>query len=171
MLYYFAYGSNLHPVRLTARVSSANLLGTTRLAGHRLVFHKRGSDDSGKCTLQHTGSEADSVFGAIYKMAREHKILLDRIEGIGCGYSEHQVRVRHHEQEYDCFTYLAQPSHLVDNLLPYHWYKELVVIGAQYLQFPDTYIASIEMVDSVDDPVSERNKEHELLICMAKRFS
>jgi len=170
MLYYFAYGSNLHPVRLTARVPSASLVGTTRLAGHRLMFHKRGKDDSGKCTLFRTGSEADSVFGAIYKMACEHKNILDRIEGNGAGYIDHQIFVRHQEQEYGCFTYLAQQAYIMDNLLPYHWYKELIVLGAQYLQFPDDYIASIKAIASVEDPEEARRKEHAGLIMKVMDF-
>jgi gamma-glutamylcyclotransferase len=171
MLYYFSYGSNLHPLRLMARVPSAKLVGSTRLAGHRLMFHKRGQDDSGKCSLLNTGTESDAVFGAIYTMAHEHKHMLDRIEGNGSGYIDRRICVRHQEQEYSCFTYLAEEAHIIDNLKPYHWYKQLVVLGAQYLQFPDAYIASIEMVDSVDDPLAGRNKEHELLISMAERFS
>ncbi|TNF88372.1 MAG: gamma-glutamylcyclotransferase, partial [Gammaproteobacteria bacterium] len=41
-LYYFAYGSNMSPARLQARVPSARPLGVYRLKGHRLSFHKRG---------------------------------------------------------------------------------------------------------------------------------
>ena len=53
---------------------------------------------------------------------------------------------------------------IADDLKPYHWYKNLVVLGARYLQFPDTYISSIEAVQSVEDPHEERRKEHEVLI-------
>ena len=55
LLYYLAYGSNLHPVRLTERVPSARFLGLTSLFGYQLRFHKRHEPDgSGKCNMYHT---------------------------------------------------------------------------------------------------------------------
>jgi len=53
-LYYFAYGSNLHPLRLQARLSSAQLIGTTILPGYALKFHKLGHCLSGKCNIVRT---------------------------------------------------------------------------------------------------------------------
>lgn len=48
-VHYLAYGSNLHPLRLTARVSSARPLGTVPMPGYKIAFHKRSIDHSGKC--------------------------------------------------------------------------------------------------------------------------
>ena len=39
---YAAYGSNLHPVRLSARVRAARLLGAGSVTGWELRFNKRG---------------------------------------------------------------------------------------------------------------------------------
>jgi hypothetical protein len=66
MIHYFAYGSNLHPVRLIERVPSANLVGVIGLSKHRLAFQKRSKDGSSKCNLFQTGSASDLVYGAIY---------------------------------------------------------------------------------------------------------
>ncbi len=41
MIHYFAYGSNLHPVRLIERVPSASLVGVIGISKHRLAFHKK----------------------------------------------------------------------------------------------------------------------------------
>ena len=161
---YFAYGSNLHPMRLGERVPSAELLGTATQPGHRLVFHKKGHDGSGKCNMFESGSESDQVFGAIYSLNPEHKDDLDRFEGEGYGYIDNQIMRSHDENNYTCFTYLARQSHIVDSLKPYHWYKALVILGANYLGFPDSYIASIEAVTSMEDPDPKRREERELLI-------
>ena len=150
-MHYFAYGSNLHPMRLLERVHSATLVGITRVGKHRLVFHKRSIDGSSKCNLLETGTESDLVYGAIYEIEPEHKPALDRFEWRGCGYMDGQINVQYKGQEYACFTYMAQRSHIVGNLKPYHWYKKLVVLGASYLQFPAAYVASIEAVESVED--------------------
>ena len=164
MIYYFAYGSNLHPVRLLDRVSSAKLIGTVQLDNHRLIFHKKSIDGSSKCNLFKTGESSDLVYGAIYELAPEHKSILDKFEGKGFGYIDNQIQFQYQDREYNCFTYLAQQSHITDSLKPYHWYKEMVVLGAKYLKFPNIYILSIESVESCDDPDKKRSTEkHELL--------
>lgn len=164
MIHYFAYGSNLHPLRLTERVPSADLLGVVKQTHHRLSFHKKSNDGSSKCNLFNSGSGADSVYGAIYTLDPEHKSLLDGFEGNGYGYTDQQIKLNHKGREFTCFTYIAQQSHIIDNLGPYHWYKQLVVLGAKHLQFPESYIHSIESIASIEDPDSARKKEKEELI-------
>ena len=164
VLYYFAYGSNLHPVRLGERVPSANLLGVSELGKYRLVFHKKGQDGSSKCNLVQTGGECDQVYGAIYQLEQKHKNALDRIEGKGYGYIDQQIMLQYQGQEYKCFTYFAQHSHIVEKLKPYHWYKQLVVLGARYLHFPNSYVMAIESIESVEDPDQKNRKEGESLI-------
>ena len=164
MLYYFAYGSNLHPVRLLERVPSAQLVDVIELNKHRLAFHKKSQDGSSKCNLVHTGEESDGVYGAIYQMDSAHKKALDCFEGNGNGYHDSQLTVGLHGKEYSCFTYFAQRSYIENDLMPYHWYKNLVVLGAKHLQFPDVYVRSIELIESVEDPDEARRKHHGLLI-------
>ena len=56
-----AYGSNLHPFRLTHRVPSAKLLGVVSVPGKRLAFHKRSDDGSGKCLFYAPGGAEDMM--------------------------------------------------------------------------------------------------------------
>ena len=151
-------------MRLLERVPSANLLDVIELDKHRLAFHKKSQDGSSKCNLVHTGEESDGVYGAIYQMDSAHKKALDSFEGNGNGYHDSQLTVELHGKEYSCFTYFAQQSYIENNLKPYHWYKNLVVLGARHLQFPDVYVRSIEMIESVEDPDETRRKQHEQLI-------
>jgi hypothetical protein len=112
--------------------------------------------------MYHSGS--GHVYGAIYSLDPPHKNELDKFEGKGYGYIDIPVLLEHNGREYECFTYIAQASHIVDGLKPYHWYKRLVTLGAKYLGFPDTYISSIEAVVSIDDPDNTRRKDREALI-------
>ena len=160
MNHYFAYGSNLHPVRLLDRVSSARLMGVVQLDGYQLAFHKRSDDGSGKCNLLKTRNSLDTVHGAIYEIEPEHRSVLDEFEGNGYGYTDNQIQIQYLDKEYNCFTYLAQQSLITSNLKPYHWYKEMVVLGAKYLKFPDTYVSTIESVESCDDPDNKRSSEN-----------
>jgi len=169
MMHYFAFGSNLHPLRLGERVPSARLIGTVRLPGCRLMFHKRGGDSSGKCNLYRTVNVDDHVHGALYEMAAAHKSVLDRIEGVGCGYRDQPLRLTCRGRRYTCFTYMAEPTHIDDDLKPYHWYKALVVHGAEYLGLPEDYIAGLHAVDALEDPVRERRAAHEALLARMQR--
>jgi hypothetical protein len=171
LLYYLAYGSNLHPVRLRERVPSAELLDVVELRHYRLAFQKRGQDGSSKCNLARTGEESDAVYGAIYQIDSAHQPTLDHFEGKGKGYDDSQLRVEIHGKEYACFTYLAQPSYIEHNMKPYHWYKTLVVLGAKHLRFPDTYLHSIESIESVEDPDEERQNQHQSLIDRILQYS
>ena len=151
-------------MRLLERVPSANLLGVIELSQHCLVFQKRGRDGSSKCNLVRTGVKSDAVHGAIYQMDSAHKHALDCFEDNGNGYHESQLIVELHGKVHSCFTYFAQPSHIEIGLKPYHWYKNLVVLGAKHLQFPDGYVQSIEMIESVEDPDETRGEHHQRLI-------
>lgn len=162
MIYYFAYGSNLHPLRLQQRVPSAELVQVASYTQHQLVFHKQGHDGSGKCNMHVTGTMSDMVYGAIYRMHADHKAVLDRFEGKG--YEDKKIVLSCNGLEYDCFAYLAQQSHIVHSMKPYHWYKQLVIHGAKYLQLPGEYISRIESVESIEDADNDRRMENELLV-------
>ena len=86
---------------------------------------------------------------AVFEISREDKITLDRIEGVGEGYSEIFLRIPGFSQ---CVSYAAAESHIEDSLKPYDWYKELVLLGARFHRFPDDYLDQIESVPAIDDP-------------------
>ena len=77
---YAAYGSNLHPLRLSRRLPSAELISSAYLPDWSLHFHKRSIDESGKCNIRRGGS---GVHYAIFEISLEDKLALDRIEGVG----------------------------------------------------------------------------------------
>lgn len=84
-MYYAAYGSNLHPLRLRERVASARLIGTHFLADWSLRFHKRSRDKSAKCNIDAGGS---GIYVAVSDISVADMRTLDGIEGLGSGYSE-----------------------------------------------------------------------------------
>ena len=163
MLYYFAYGSNLHPVRLSERVPSAQLVGVVELRHYRIAFEKKSGDGSSKCNLVRTGKESDGIHGAIYQMDFAHKHTLDGFESNGNGYHDSHFTVELHGNQYSCFTYFAQASYIENSLKPYHWYKDLVVLGAKHLRFPKDYVRSIELIESVKDPDEARRMQSQAL--------
>jgi hypothetical protein len=134
------------------------LLGTGRLSGYELEFHKRSQDESGKCSIRPGGS---GVHVAVYEISVADKQRLDAIEGVGRGYAGADVNVPGFS---DCSTYRAEPAFVDDSLSPYEWYHELVLLGCRFHGFPDTYIARIEAVEAQPDPDAERQQRHRQLL-------
>ena len=147
---YAAYGSNLHPLRLTERISSAQLIGIGFLPHWSLCFHKRSKDHSGKCSILIGGI---GVHFAVFELNAEDKQTLDKIEGLGVGYSEILLSIPDFG---NCVSYIAEKSHVDDSLQPYDWYKELVLEGARFHGFPEHYLQPIESLQALCDPDPER---------------
>lgn len=161
-LLYFAYGSNMSTPRLIARTPSAKALFVARLDNHKLQFHKRSHDGSGKCDIEITNNPVDVVHGVIFELILSEKIILDKIEGLGNGYDEMTVSVSTHQGE--SITAVCYSATDIDpSLKPYHWYKEHVLRGAREHGLPGEYIQAIGAVESIADPEPE-NHEKELLI-------
>lgn len=160
-LYYLAYGSNLHPLRLSKRVPSASPIGIVELIDIRIVFHKRSIDGSGKCMMLKDETNSPIAFGALFSINPNEQVLLDQAEGCGKGYSKQLVKCPVGETEYSAFTYIAESRAIDTSLKPYHWYKQLVLTGAKYHQFPEDYISDLERIDSIQDPNSKRRTTNE----------
>jgi hypothetical protein len=152
---YLAYGSNLHPARLQARISSAAFSTTAILHGWSLNFSKIGRDGSGKCSI--VKSNKDVVYGAVYKISIKDLKQLDVIEGIGKGYRSSIVHV---PSVGPCNVYVAQQSFVDHQQVPYDWYKALVLAGARYHLLPTEYIAPIEMTRFKVDLNLKRAKDN-----------
>jgi len=153
LIYYAAYGSNLHPVRLAARVPSAELIGTCFLPGWSLRFNKISNiDGSAKCSIERGG---EGTWHAIYRMAAEEKSLLDACEGLGNGYDELALDIPEFGH---CFTYIASMSHTRHGLEPFDWYKAMVLRGCETNRFPANYVANVQAVNAVPDPDLARNR-------------
>jgi hypothetical protein len=161
-LLYFAYGSNMSTRRLRHRVPSARPLGPGSLAGHRLAWHKKGADGSGKCDIP-TARAGDVVYGVIYRIDAAHRLQLDRAEGLGWGYElkEVEVLLLERAEPVSAFTYYAVRTD--SNYLPYAWYKDHVLIGAREHNLPADYVRLIENVPAFEDPDKYRERiEREL---------
>ena len=168
MLYYLAYGSNLHPLRLQERVPSSRLLGCLALPGYRLAFHKLGQDGSGKCNIVRTEGADHRVHAALFSLEAWEKALLDGFEG--AGYAVEEMALEWQGKTIRPFIYIAEAEWIDDALLPYRWYREIVGLGARYHGLADEYIGSIENQEAIEDPVAERGQRHGHLIERMRRW-
>ena len=157
---YFAYGSNLCLPRLESRVPGVRALGTASLLGYELRWHKRGADQSGKCSIVPSGSVAAVVHGALFTIPKAEKHLLDRVESLGNGYGEITVWVESSRGSASAQTYVAAPTHIDDSLRPYTWYKDLVVSGAESHDLPVDYVESLRLVAAWPDQDASRARRN-----------
>lgn len=164
---YFAYGSNMLVQRLRShdRAPSAKFLTIAKLPGHVLKFHKRSKDGSGKCNALETGNPLDEVYGVVFEIDEVDKLSLDRAEGRGKGYEDKVVHLNGPNGSLTAHTQLTDADYIDDSLLPYSWYKDLVVAGAKQHSLPREYIHQLVTVEAQEDPHSERaKKERQILV-------
>jgi len=148
---YFAYGSNLHPLRLVERAPSARFVGVARLAEHALRFHKRGAGPSAKCDV--VPEPGGMVYGAVFRL---DECDLARLDAAEQGYDRVAVRVSVDAGALDAFTYRARPERVAPELPPYRWYRDLVVLGARHHGLPADYVAALGAIAVQDDPDGAR---------------
>ena len=142
--------------RLRIRVPSARAVAVARLHKHRLKFHKKSKDNSGKCDAECTNDEKDVVYGVVFEIAASEKPELDKHEGLKNGYEEKRVSIYTEDgKELNAATYYA--SNIDSKLKPYDWYKEHVVRGAKEHCLPFEYIKLLEAVESVADSDQKRH--------------
>ncbi|EIJ0985386.1 gamma-glutamylcyclotransferase family protein [Vibrio vulnificus] len=155
---YFAYGSNMSLTRLRERVPSAERVGMFSLKEHDLAFHKSSKDGSGKCDAYFTGNMEDNIFGALFEIDENEKRSLDRAEGLGYGYDEKVVQVEDDQGNFfEAITYVA--TNIDGSLVPYSWYLNHVIVGAQETGVPVSYLEKIQAVTTIEDSNKERDKE------------
>ncbi|MEJ2454080.1 MAG: gamma-glutamylcyclotransferase [Candidatus Thiodiazotropha sp.] len=155
---YFAYGSNMSLARLRHRVPSARRLSVGALSGHRLCFHKVSHrDGSAKCDALETGLSQDRVWGVVYRIAPEERVLLDQAEGLGQGYQRAWVDLSLQSGE-DCRAFLYRATLIDQRLAPFTWYKQHVLVGARENGLPEDYVRLIEAVYALQDADRERHR-------------
>jgi hypothetical protein len=160
--FYFAYGSNLHPVRLQERVPSARLVGTGVLPGHDVLFGKRGMDGSGKCSVARGVGSDDGVHGALFEMLRHERGVLDAAEGPD--YARKHAAFALNGVTVNAFYYEAKVLHVGEFLPPFYWYRELVLAGARFNALPDAYVRGLAAAECMPDPDEVRARRMDALL-------
>ncbi len=161
---YFAYGSNMLSKRLQKRCKTASFLGVAVAHGYTLAFSTKSKDGSGKATIARTENDDTALYGALYEIDVKDRAQLDRHEGFGYYRTdEFVVRRADNNEKLVVTTYIANHSTIDNTLMPYHWYKKLIIAGARQRKLPGYFIANLEARRSVHDPCPERTKRKEAL--------
>lgn len=144
---YFAYGSNLSSLRLKARLPHVRLVASAVLHGYRLTFDMLSTDGSAKCNIV-KGTPEDTVYGAVYTLTQLEMGQLDAIEGARYERVELDVTMQNASTAaVSCYV----ANTFISDELPFDWYLNHVLVGAQEQGFPEFYIEHIRAQKSTKD--------------------
>jgi hypothetical protein len=160
---YFAYGSNMLTRRLRARTPGASPVCTGYVEGRCIKYHKISIDGSGKCDIPTTGLKADRVYGVLYQIPLAEKSALDKTEGLGLGYQQENLTV-YRSDSFTCRAMAYIATAVDPTILPYHWYKSLVLKGAREHGLPKEYVTRIGQINSQVDTDHQRSRKHDILL-------
>lgn len=162
---YFAYGSNMLEERLQSsnRVPGATFQTIGCVRGYKLRFHKKSIDSSAKCNIVRTDSVGDIVYGVVFEVPDHQLECLDRAEGVGHGYHrDYNIPVQLADgTKVPALAYIADSNAIDDNLIPYEWYRRLVIAGAEQHRLPEEYIEVLRIVLVSEDPEPNRPSKRE----------
>lgn len=159
-IYNFAYGSNMLLRKLQVNVPSAVKITNAFLQGYRFDFNKLSKDGSAKGNITKTDSDKDKAWGVVYEIEMQEKKALDKEEGLGKGYNEGRLIVTtEKENSIEVLAYIADEGAVQKNLLPYDWYRDMVIIGAVENSIEKSYITFLKEFAYTVDPDHERRKK------------
>jgi hypothetical protein len=125
-----------------------------------LVFQKRSRDESGKCSIVEDDA-GTTVIGVVFELDDTDLPGLDRAEGAGQGYDRTDIRVHLQGRTVDCLTYRA--TDLDPTVIPYGWYRQLVLAGLLEHGAPDEYLDKVRAISWARDPNPTRRTRLEAL--------
>jgi hypothetical protein len=116
-----------------------------------LTFRKRSTDGSSKCDAERTGNPLDELRIAVFDIPESEEESLNNAEGLGHGYHKDEIKLTMDGKDLTAKIYLADEEAIVTDA-PYEWYKQMVLLGAEFHRFPSSYTKPIQEVVSKTDP-------------------
>jgi len=132
MIKYFAYGSNMDMSRLSNRGVNPETRDKGTLKNWKLKFNKKASaGDWSFANIEQ--SEGDIVEGLVFTIKESDLKLLDKFEGAPRHYRREILEIETDREAIKCITYIAQPEHIMEGLLPVKEYMDFLIKGSVLL--------------------------------------
>ncbi len=148
--YYFAYGSNMNPARVTQRGLRFDRVQSAAIAQVRLTFDKQSREHphSGHANL--TFARGARTEGVLYRLESAFEIeRMDRFEAAPINYSRDVVWARTADGEVAAWTYFANAAVIRPGLMPERTYLDHLLAGQCYLS--EAYFEWLRATACVDD--------------------
>ena len=157
----FAYGSNMNIKRLQERTPSARKVTNAFINGYRFSCNKVSNTGSSKGNIVFTNNSSDVVWGVVFEIDDKEKPALDDAEGLGKGYNQTLLTMTGEDSsQHSVQVYVADPRHQNNNLLPFDWYREFIISGAEQNGLPTGYVDSLKRMNAVKDPNEKRREKN-----------
>ncbi len=131
--YYFAYGSNMNPVRMQARGIAFNRSLAGMLPGFQLCFNKRASGKDNVAYANIAYARGGRVEGGLYQLHKPDDIkLMDPFEGNPIRYSREVYAIDTAEGTINAWVYVANRALLGTGLLPERRYLDHLLAGREF---------------------------------------
>lgn len=152
MPYYFAYGSNMNPVRVEARIGDTRRAVAGVLVDHVLRFDK-ASKVPGVSHANVAPRPGKRVEGVLFELASPEQIRdMDPFEGHPDEYRRHRLPIETAEGAIEAWVYIARPGTTADALQPAHEYLEHLLCGQAFLSADyHAWLADVPAVAGLDD--------------------
>ncbi|EPC01343.1 hypothetical protein L861_12275 [Litchfieldella anticariensis FP35 = DSM 16096] len=148
MPYYFAYGSNMNPARVEARIGATESVMSGILEDHVLRFDK-ASRIPGIAHANVAVSLGDRVEGALFRLCEPAQIeLMDPFEGFPHDYRRQRRTIATEQGAIEAWVYIAVPERIRPALKPAREYLAHLLAGEPFLSAD--YHARLQAVDAVD---------------------
>ena len=159
---YFAYGVNMLTPKMVSIITFSQAIGIAELSGYRFDFNKQShKDESAHANIVATQNAKDKVYGVVYEFSDSNKEALELAENVPYGYHAETISVVCQRQKLDVVTYLSDnPQFLKEGLVPFTWYKAMIVRGAKDHELPKQYIQFLEAFTAGEDSDTGRAKIH-----------
>ena len=148
--FYFAYGSNMNPERVTERGLRYDVVCGAVLVGVRLTFDKQSRDHPRGGHANLTVDAHAEVEGVLYRLTADDEIArMDRFEAVPVNYTRDVVSVSCNGHGVAAWTYFATAQVLRPGLRPERSYLNHLLAGRRYLS--SAYFEWLSQVRCVDD--------------------
>lgn len=152
MPYYFAYGSNMNPARVEARIGATRGVMAGTLEDHELRFDK-ASRITGIAHANVASRVGARVEGALFRLQAPEQIeLMDPFEGFPYDYQRQRRMILTDIGEFEAWVYIAVPERIRPNLKPAREYLAHLLAGEDFLSADyHARLRAVEVVDGLDE--------------------
>jgi len=132
--WYFAYGSNMNPLRMRTRGLSFSEALAGHLPGYELCFNKRAHDRPDTAYANIRYCQGSMVEGVLYRLDDPAEISkMDPFEGTPIFYSRERMPVLTAQGMLPGWVYVANPAWRSEGLRPTRDYLEHLLAGREHL--------------------------------------
>lgn len=132
--FYFAYGSNMNPLRMQARELPFLSARSARLPGYQLCFNKQSHSRPEVAYANIRPASGATVEGVLYELADAAAVAgMDHFEGTPVRYSRECVHVWCERRPVAAWVYMANPAYINNTLLPEERYLAHLLAGEAFL--------------------------------------